>query len=103
MSFRAKALLYAVGLLIAAALVAVWAKAERATPDDAPPADSQPDPIDDFDPSPPDQLTPEQLAAGTSGKISYGTALGWNGKRFQRVRFGQAEAPPVGGSSTPAP
>jgi hypothetical protein len=65
--------------------------------------DSQPDPIDDFDPTPPDQLTPEQLAAGTSDNIIYGTALGSNGKRFQRVRFGQAEAPPVGGSSTAGP
>jgi hypothetical protein len=83
MSLKAKALLAAVGSLIASALIAVWAKAERATPDDAPPAGSQPDPVDDFDPTPPDQLTPEQLAAGTSGKITSGTALGWNGIHYE--------------------
>jgi hypothetical protein len=93
MPFKAKVLLFTVGLLIACALIAMWAKAARAAPADAPPAGSQPDAVDDPDPTPPDQLTPEQLAAGTSGKVTYGRAIGWDGKRLRRYRSGQVQAP----------
>jgi hypothetical protein len=34
---------------------------------------SRPEPVDHFDPTPPDQLTAERLTASTSGKITYGT------------------------------
>jgi hypothetical protein len=73
------------------------------TPDDAPPPGSQPGPVDDFDPTPPDRLTSQQLAAGTSGKITYGTSLGWDGKRFKRYPCAQAKAPPVGGPDANSP
>jgi hypothetical protein len=103
MPSSAKVLLSAAGSLIASALNAVWARAARMAPDDAPPPGSRPDPIDDFDPTPLDQLTSEQLAAGATGKITYGTSLGWDGKRFRRYPYAGAEAPPVRGPGAASP
>jgi hypothetical protein len=102
MPFKVKALVSAAGTLIASALIAARAKAARKTPDDAPSLGSHPDIANDLDPTPPDRLTAERIEGAISGKVTYGTHLGWDGKRLRWYPFAQAEVPPVSGPGAPS-